>query len=75
MPRPMEEEIVAETARLAIRWWRKEDAEALFRIFGDPAVHRYSGAVPYANIDQARAWLEREVELAPARGFGLGTPG
>jgi len=69
MLRSMEAEIVVETDRLAIRWWRKGDEEALFRIFGDPAVHRYSGTVPYEDVDPARAWLERELDLAPARGF------
>lgn len=62
--------IVLETDRLVLRWWEMSDAEAMFRVFGDPAVHRFSGATPDSNVTAARAWLEREIVAAPARGFG-----
>lgn len=58
------------TERLALRWWRLDDTENLFRIFGDPGVHEHSGSQPYENSAAARCWLEREVVAAPARGFG-----
>lgn len=61
---------VLETDRLALRWWELSDAEAMFRVFGDPAAHQFSGATPYANVAAARTWLERELVAAPARGFG-----
>lgn len=58
------------TDRLVLRWWRLDDADAMFRIFGDPAVHEHTGADPYQSPAAARAWLEREVVEAPARGYG-----
>lgn len=58
------------TDRLVLRWWRLDDADAMFRIFGDPAVHEHTGAKPYESPAEARAWLEREVVEALARGYG-----
>lgn len=67
---PSEAAPILVTDRLLLRWWELGDAEAMFRIFGEPAVHRYTRAEPYADVAAARAWLEREAALAPARGFG-----
>ena len=61
---------VLETERLALRWWRLDDDEAMFAIFRDPALYEHLRSKPHTSIDQVRAWLGREVDAAPRRGFG-----
>lgn len=46
--------------RLHMRPLRAEDATALFAIFSDPRVMRYWSTPPWAAIDQARAFVERD---------------
>ncbi len=47
-------ELALETERLAIRPWSLDDAEALFRIYGDPEVMGWLLAEPHSSPDESR---------------------
>ena len=52
------------TARLRLDALRREDAEALFRYRGDPAVSRYQGWKP-ASVTDAERFIETQQGVAP----------
>jgi len=52
-----------DTPRLRLRRARIDDAEDMFRVFGDPRAMRYWDSLPHAEVGQTRAWLERMVAL------------
>lgn len=52
------------TARLRLDALRREDAEALFRYRGDPAVSRYQGWKP-ASVTDAEHFIEAQDGVAP----------
>ena len=49
-----------ETPRLVLRELRREDAEAVFRIFSDPEVVKYSDMDMFMNLEQAELLIERQ---------------
>ncbi|HUG15129.1 MAG TPA: GNAT family N-acetyltransferase [Thermomicrobiales bacterium] len=49
--------VAAETERLELREFSVDDAEGFFRLNGDPEVLRYTGDEPFADVEQARAFL------------------
>ena len=49
-----------ETPRLLLRELRREDAEAVFRLFSDPAVMRYHDMDVFTSGEQAQALIERQ---------------
>jgi [ribosomal protein S5]-alanine N-acetyltransferase len=60
------------TSRLSIRPLRDEDADALYRIYGDPEAMRYVGSTGKARTrDQTRKSLAQFVADREKHGFGL----
>lgn len=49
-----------ETPRLLLRELRREDAEAVFRLFSDPEVMRYYDMDVFTSMEQAQALIERQ---------------
>jgi ribosomal-protein-alanine N-acetyltransferase len=63
---------ILETARLILRTWRSEDAEAAFAISGDPAVMRFLGTgLPDSSIADVAKRIERVRAHQERYGFGL----
>ncbi len=61
------------TQRLLLRPLRASDAEALMAIFSDPAVMRYWSSAPWSSIEQARAFVDRDLEaMASGESLRLG---
>lgn len=54
-----------DTPRLRLRRARIEDAEDMFRVFGDPRAMRYWDSLPHTDVEQTRGWLERMIALPP----------
>jgi RimJ/RimL family protein N-acetyltransferase len=50
---------VLESSRLRLRALRDADADALLKLYGDPAVMRYWSTSPWTDIAQAHAHLQR----------------
>ena len=62
---------ILETARLALRAWTVDDAEALFEICRDADVMKYIGTgSPYQNLDDVRSVLEKIAAHHAAHGYG-----
>jgi [ribosomal protein S5]-alanine N-acetyltransferase len=62
------------TERLVIRDWTLEDAEAAFRMYGDPDVIRFLGrSEPEPNLESQRENLAKAIERSAAlpEGFGF----
>ena len=49
-----------ETPRLMLRELRREDAEAVFGIFSDPEVMKYSEMSMFTSLEQAQALIEKQ---------------
>jgi [ribosomal protein S5]-alanine N-acetyltransferase len=49
-----------ETPRLIVRELHREDAEAVFRIFSDPEVMKYSDRDMFTRLEQAELVIERQ---------------
>ncbi len=49
---------VLETARLRLRPYRADDAEAMFALYSDPRVMRYWSFPPWIELAQARTYLD-----------------
>src|SRR6185436_8096812 len=67
--------VVFETERLIARKWDADwDAEAAFRMYGDPEVMRYLGRDPQVAVDIAdvRARLEKSLAVYAERNNGTG---
>jgi ribosomal-protein-alanine N-acetyltransferase len=63
--------IVTETTRLLLRRFTPDDAEALYRIYGDPEVMRFMGPPP-ASLEEEAANLRAHIRNYYERlGFGL----
>ena len=57
-----------ESARLRLRVYRSNDAEAMFRLYSDPRVMRYWSFPPWTERPQADAYLRRALgEMAEGR--------
>ncbi|MDQ3804118.1 MAG: GNAT family N-acetyltransferase [Acidobacteriota bacterium] len=62
---------VLETARLVLRRWTAEDAEALFEMCRDAEVMRYIGdGRAWVGVERAREWLARNLDAYAEHGFG-----
>jgi RimJ/RimL family protein N-acetyltransferase len=61
------------TARLVVRPWNVDDAEAAYAIYGDWEVARWLGARPkaHASVDESRARLETIVARDDGPGLGF----
>ena len=60
-----------ESARLAMRPQRINDAEALFAAFGDDATMRWWSSAPHADIAETRAYLAARVDQPGQRGWAM----
>ena len=57
-----------ESARLRLRPYRSNDADAMFRLYSDPRVMRYWSFPPWTERSQAEAYLKRVLgEMAEGR--------
>jgi len=66
--------MIFSTERLWARQWRpEEDAEAAFRIYGDPEVVRYIGNHLVADVQDQRAWLQRVLDRWYSNGSRYGS--
>ena len=64
-------EIVA-SARLVLRTWQLEDAEALFKIYSNPELYRFTGAEPFPDVETTRRYMEEYFIKRPKElGFGV----
>ncbi|HEU4743557.1 MAG TPA: GNAT family N-acetyltransferase [Meiothermus sp.] len=61
--------IVAKTDRLLLRHFHLLDAQALYGVFGDPEVMRFSQGGPQ-TAEWVQGWLERQLENYARWGFG-----
>ena len=61
-----------ETERLILRLMRRDDAEALLPLFGDPVFIASFEATPF-DLDEMEAWVERNLVHQAANGVGLYT--
>lgn len=62
--------MLVETTRLHLRPVAASDVSDLFKIYGDPATNTFNPAGPYADIDHAKAVMERWVVHWENNGFG-----
>ncbi|MHA6575771.1 GNAT family N-acetyltransferase [Pseudomonas yamanorum] len=58
------------TQRLILRPPTVDDASSVFAIYGDPETNRYNPSGPLADMDQAKAVLDRWLEHWAEHGFG-----
>jgi [ribosomal protein S5]-alanine N-acetyltransferase len=58
-----------ESERLLFRHAVMSDAEALFRIYGDPQTHTFNPAGPHPDIERSRQSLERRIANRKLYGF------
>ena len=42
-----------ETERILLRYWRKEDAEALFKYASDPDIGPHAGWTPHESVEES----------------------
>ena len=64
--------ILLETERLMLCAWWGEDAEAAFRIYGDPAVMRFIGTgATTGSVEETATRLQRYIGHHEKFGFGL----
>jgi RimJ/RimL family protein N-acetyltransferase len=67
--------VIFETERIRVRPWAVEDAEAAFRIYGNPEVTRYLGGngklveSVEAQVAKIQGWIDRDRDLRPELGF------
>jgi [ribosomal protein S5]-alanine N-acetyltransferase len=59
------------TKRLRIRPFTLDDAEAMFRVWGDPEVMRYIPREPAKSVDEIRERLERSLAVRREPGLGI----
>jgi ribosomal-protein-alanine N-acetyltransferase len=59
------------TERLRIRPFTLDDAEAMYRVWGDPEVMRYIPREPAKSVDEIRERLERTLATPRERGMGV----
>lgn len=59
-----------ESERLLYRYTRREDLDDLFRIYGDPATHRFNPRGPWPDREYACQALERKLQSCREQGFG-----
>ena len=65
--------MIFETARLLVRPWSTDEAEAVFPIYRDPEVTRYLGnSRTHLNLADSREWLARIAARNAAATGGLG---
>ncbi|HEY8602363.1 MAG TPA: GNAT family N-acetyltransferase [Thermomicrobiales bacterium] len=65
--------MIFETARLLVRPWAADEAEAVFAIYRDPEVTRYLGnSRTHLTLDDSREWLARIAARNAAATGGLG---
>jgi RimJ/RimL family protein N-acetyltransferase len=66
--------VYVETERLIIRDWAVDDAEGNLRLYGDAEVMRFLGGdgKPRETLDEARAAIERLIEVQRTRTGGFG---
>ena len=62
-------DFVLETARLRLRWFRDEDANAVFAIIGDPIAMQFYPKT--FNREDARQWVARNQRRYREDGYGL----
>ncbi|SRR5581483_474304 len=60
-----------ETERLIFRKLTPNDAEALYRIYHEPAVLKYFAHGPPDSVESERAGIERHLDYYDRHGFGL----
>lgn len=58
-----------ESARLAMRPQRADDAEAMYEAFGDDATMLWWSSAPHANLDETRAYLTARSDQSGQRGW------
>jgi RimJ/RimL family protein N-acetyltransferase len=49
---------VLETERLILRTWYLDDAEALFKIYSNPELYRFTGSDPFPDVETTRRYME-----------------
>jgi ribosomal-protein-alanine N-acetyltransferase len=55
-----------------LRTWQIEDAEALFKIYSNPELYRFTGADPFPDIETMRRWMEEYlINYQKEHGFGV----
>ena len=59
------------TARLRLRPYRIDDAPAMFAVFGDPEVMRYSMSGPDPTVEATRARVQKLIDHQEKFGFSL----
>lgn len=52
-----------QTARLSLRPLRAEDTAAIYAIYSDARVQRYSSHAPWTTMEQAQEFVTRELEV------------
>ena len=62
--------IVATTDRLTLRQFTREDAHAFMELTNAPEVRRYTGAKPYASVEEAAAMIDTLLSRYHRDGFG-----
>jgi RimJ/RimL family protein N-acetyltransferase len=70
---PPYSEVRLETERLHVRAWREEDAEAAFRIYGDPVVVEHLTGTAEESVETQRETLGQIIRAYSALGMGLGS--
>jgi RimJ/RimL family protein N-acetyltransferase len=63
---PRFDDLTLDTERLRLRPLARTDAPALLAIFADPRVMRYWSTPPWAGIEAAQAFIERDLEAMRA---------
>jgi RimJ/RimL family protein N-acetyltransferase len=59
-----------ETARLLVRHFRPDDAEALFAVCSDPVVTRWVGDGTPLTLEQCEKWIQVSLRNYETKGFG-----
>ena len=69
LPQPAETDLVLETERLRLRWFRHEDVDAVFGIIGDDVAMQYYPRT--FNRHDAKLWVDRNLRRYARDGHGI----
>jgi len=64
--------VIFETERLIARQWTLDDAEAAFRLYGDPEVVRFLGGMqPIPTVEKVREYLAKVLDRYAGTSMGM----
>jgi ribosomal-protein-alanine N-acetyltransferase len=63
---------ILETDRLILRTWSLNDTEALFKIYSNPELYRFTQSAPFPDVEFTRRYMKQYfIDYHNERGFGV----